>query len=198
MKKKILIILGTSLYFFSQTIMTDAATYEYDDLGRVTKAVYEDGSSVTYIYDANGNILETVTVSEKEENSGGGQSGEQIGKEGSSGETGKDHAANHDDDARGNHEDAGEKGIQDSHEENGETSKEEEERYEKEGNERSAGEKEEADEGQRGNETDSRAGGIIGAVLAAMAFIWAIFWKKHKKDGEKKETVRNTSEKGGE
>ena len=33
-----------------------ADTYEYDALNRVTKVTYEDGSSVVYEYDANGNI----------------------------------------------------------------------------------------------------------------------------------------------
>lgn len=33
-----------------------ADTYEYDEMSRVTKATYEDGSYVTYEYDANGNI----------------------------------------------------------------------------------------------------------------------------------------------
>ncbi|MBQ8188496.1 MAG: RHS repeat protein [Lachnospiraceae bacterium] len=36
----------------------EAATYEYDNLGRVTQATNADGSCVTYIYDANGNIVE--------------------------------------------------------------------------------------------------------------------------------------------
>lgn len=34
-----------------------AKTYEYDDLNRVTKVVYDDGSYATYEYDRNGNIL---------------------------------------------------------------------------------------------------------------------------------------------
>lgn len=58
MYKKYLAILGLSLFFFMKTISIHAADYEYDDLGRVTKTVYEDGSSVTYTYDANGNIVE--------------------------------------------------------------------------------------------------------------------------------------------
>ena len=46
MKRNILLILGTSLYFFTQSISIYAAAYEYDDLGRVTKAVYEDGRRI--------------------------------------------------------------------------------------------------------------------------------------------------------
>lgn len=42
-----------------------AAEYEYDKLGRVTKVTYEDNSSVTYVYDANGNIV-SVTRTEGE------------------------------------------------------------------------------------------------------------------------------------
>lgn len=52
MKKNKLMILGTSLYFFTQSISIYAAIYKYDDLGRVAKAVCEDGSSVTCTYDA--------------------------------------------------------------------------------------------------------------------------------------------------
>lgn len=48
--------------FFCDTAVW-AAEYEYDDLGRVTKVTYEDKSSVTYAYDANGNIV-SVTKTE--------------------------------------------------------------------------------------------------------------------------------------
>ena len=37
-----------------------AASYEYDSLGRVVKVTYDDGSVVTYAYDASGN---RITVS---------------------------------------------------------------------------------------------------------------------------------------
>lgn len=36
-----------------------AETYEYDNLDRVTKVTYEDGSCVTYEYDASGNMTDT-------------------------------------------------------------------------------------------------------------------------------------------
>ncbi len=41
-----------------QEIIVDKDTieYEYDLLGRVVKVIYPDGSSITYAYDANGNI----------------------------------------------------------------------------------------------------------------------------------------------
>lgn len=67
MKKKIIIILITVLCLFSQAVSIYAADYEYDDLGRVTKVVYEDGSSVTYIYDAKGNIVTVLRESEWED-----------------------------------------------------------------------------------------------------------------------------------
>ncbi len=75
MKKKIILILITVLCLFLQAGSIYGADYEYDDLGRVTKVVYEDGSSVTYIYDANGNIVEVLTGTEwedEEENEGNG------------------------------------------------------------------------------------------------------------------------------
>ena len=37
----------------------EAMEYQYDKLNRVTKVTYEDGSYVTYEYDANGNIVNT-------------------------------------------------------------------------------------------------------------------------------------------
>src|SRR5574344_1016738 len=37
-------------------VNTYAEKYEYDDLDRVTKVTYDDGSYVEYHYDANGNI----------------------------------------------------------------------------------------------------------------------------------------------
>lgn len=67
MNKKYLIILGISLYFSFKTVSIYGADYEYDDLGRVTKTVYEDGSSVTYTYDANGNIVEIAVGADDED-----------------------------------------------------------------------------------------------------------------------------------
>lgn len=58
--------LCTSLFFFTHTISVCGAVYEYDQLGRVTQVVYEDGSCVTYVYDANGNIVETSVVAADE------------------------------------------------------------------------------------------------------------------------------------
>lgn len=54
---------------FSQTVY--AETYEYDALDRVTKVIYDDGSYVTYEYDASGNMISTqVTEPEQEEGLG--------------------------------------------------------------------------------------------------------------------------------
>lgn len=39
----------------------DARKYEYDALNRVSKVQYEDGSTATYIYDANGNVKSVMT-----------------------------------------------------------------------------------------------------------------------------------------
>lgn len=186
MKKKILIILGASLYFFSQTIMTDAATYEYDDLGRVTKAVYEDGSSVTYIYDANGNIVETISVSGREEGTGDEQTDEQN-PEDNSNEEGEDPGRIHGDHTGRNHEDAGEKETQNF---GGENAKEENEGNGGEGSEKN---KDGTDAEETGSIGAKIAGSIIGAAAAVMGFVWTLLWKKHKK-----ETKDNEVGKGGE
>jgi YD repeat-containing protein len=36
--------------------------YEYDRAGRLVKVVYDDGSTITYTYDKNGNIVAVVTT----------------------------------------------------------------------------------------------------------------------------------------
>ena len=36
-----------------------AEEYEYDDLNRLIKVTYDDGSYVEYVYDSNGNIIST-------------------------------------------------------------------------------------------------------------------------------------------
>lgn len=45
-----------SLFVVFMTVETKAETYEYDELNRVTKVIYDDQSYTTYEYDANGNI----------------------------------------------------------------------------------------------------------------------------------------------
>ncbi|MCR5281042.1 MAG: RHS repeat protein [Lactobacillus sp.] len=41
--------------------------YTYDDAGRVVSTTYPDGTVVTYVYDANGNLVETKTQTKAEE-----------------------------------------------------------------------------------------------------------------------------------
>lgn len=45
-----------SLFIVLMSSEIKAETYEYDDLKRVTKVIYEDQSYTLYEYDANGNI----------------------------------------------------------------------------------------------------------------------------------------------
>lgn len=45
----------------------ESIQYEYDELNRVTKAIYPDGTTVTYRYDKNGNLLETIVTPPEEE-----------------------------------------------------------------------------------------------------------------------------------
>lgn len=53
------------LIFMRQSV--SAQTYEYDDLNRVIKVIYEDESYTVYEYDANGNIKsQTFHESEKD------------------------------------------------------------------------------------------------------------------------------------
>lgn len=41
-----------------------AEEYEYDDLNRIIKVTYDDGGTVEYVYDSNGNIIETIVSSD--------------------------------------------------------------------------------------------------------------------------------------
>ncbi len=61
MKKLVYFCLCASLSFTCPMYSIEAATYEYDELGRVTQVTNEDGSLVTYVYDANGNLVEIKT-----------------------------------------------------------------------------------------------------------------------------------------
>lgn len=75
MKKKMLVVL--SMVILLVVLITvpekvEGETYEYDDLNRVIKVTYDDGSYITYEYDKNGNITsvkvhEAVTSKKEEE-----------------------------------------------------------------------------------------------------------------------------------
>ena len=70
-------LLILSLFSAFMTVETKAETYEYDDLNRVTKVIYDDQSFTIYEYDANGNII-SQTYHEKDDTaSGGGNAGGQ-------------------------------------------------------------------------------------------------------------------------
>ena len=53
----------TSCFVLSitQAAHAQTVTYEYDKLQRITKAIYDNGSAITYQYDANGNRMSQVT-----------------------------------------------------------------------------------------------------------------------------------------
>lgn len=82
---------------FINPLQAYAATYEYDELGRVTKVTYEDGTGVAYVYDANGNLTEVITYTteegeapgtgDKPEGGGGTGSTDPSGGSGGSGTT---------------------------------------------------------------------------------------------------------------
>ena len=55
----------STMLLFTVPINAFAETYEYDNLNRVTKVTYDDGSYVTYEYDKNGNIT-NIEVHEAE------------------------------------------------------------------------------------------------------------------------------------
>lgn len=55
---KSLFVAGVMAAFWAPPIGA-ATTYTYDELNRVTKVVYDDGRSISYAYDAAGNLLRT-------------------------------------------------------------------------------------------------------------------------------------------
>lgn len=70
MKKKIgYLVVLIGVLFLTFSIRVYAEQYEYDALDRIIKVVYEDGSYVTYEYDANGNITKTEVYKTSEEES---------------------------------------------------------------------------------------------------------------------------------
>lgn len=54
-------ILVTLLLGLALASVTHAETYSYDAVGRLIGVAYDDGSSVSYSYDANGNLLASVS-----------------------------------------------------------------------------------------------------------------------------------------
>lgn len=64
------------VHLLCQNIVVNAEEYEYDDLNRVTKVIYDDGSYVEYTYDANGNIVKTKVCDINEEESSSGNTSE--------------------------------------------------------------------------------------------------------------------------
>ena len=48
-------------------LKAEAEEYEYDELNRVKKVIYDDGSYVEYTYDKNGNILNIVVFDAAED-----------------------------------------------------------------------------------------------------------------------------------
>lgn len=51
------------LVIIALSITASAATYKYDDLGRLTEVTYNSGQKIIYTYDAGGNILTVKEVS---------------------------------------------------------------------------------------------------------------------------------------
>lgn len=71
MRNRLLFLFAILLYFGIATGFSainpeqeeaESIQYEYDELNRVTKAEYPDGTTVTYHYDKNGNLLETIVT----------------------------------------------------------------------------------------------------------------------------------------
>ena len=54
--------------FWCREISVRAEKYEYDELNRIKKVIYDDGSYVEYTYDKNGNILTTTVHENKTKN----------------------------------------------------------------------------------------------------------------------------------
>lgn len=68
----------TFVLLFSTTTIVSAASYTYDELNRLTKVTYEDGTIVSYTYDAAGNILSVKNELKGEGNDEGEEKGDQY------------------------------------------------------------------------------------------------------------------------
>jgi YD repeat-containing protein len=64
-RKLLLVLLPLVLLVFVLPCLADSITYEYDDLYRLIKATYPDGTIIEYSYDAAGNRLSKVIQSGK-------------------------------------------------------------------------------------------------------------------------------------
>ena len=53
--------LVTALLLTMPAVSRAAETYAHDPQGRLTDAIYQNGSSIHYVYDANGNLVSIVT-----------------------------------------------------------------------------------------------------------------------------------------
>ena len=77
---------GICLFIISTTAFAD--TIHYDKLNRISEILYDDGSSIRYVYDANGNITEiekkasTVKPGEKQDDGGKDDPGEKQNDDG--------------------------------------------------------------------------------------------------------------------
>ena len=60
MGKKLFLVGALVISILSVNSRALAEEYEYDDLNRIVRITYEDGSYIEYQYDKNGNILKTV------------------------------------------------------------------------------------------------------------------------------------------
>jgi YD repeat-containing protein len=58
------VVAGATVFFISSTSIeaaTGSVSYSYDALGRLVQVTYDDGTTTTYTYDANGNRISVVT-----------------------------------------------------------------------------------------------------------------------------------------
>lgn len=165
MKKKMMIILATGLCLASQAVSVYGADYEYDDLGRVTKVVYEDGSSVTYTYDANGNIVEVLTGMEWEDEEGNEEN--EAGSSGSGMTSGGEKEGNK---APGDMNQSGEAG-EDGNRSDGQGGSSKEDEKDEENHQ---ADNEENIEGQEGNEAKEKESGRIENMIAGILAVLGI------------------------
>lgn len=66
-RSKVLMLVLTGVLLWGNGVAVQAETYEYDDLDRLVKVIYDDGGYVEYEYDKNGNIVSTTVHEAGEE-----------------------------------------------------------------------------------------------------------------------------------
>ncbi len=157
---------------FGGVLTVCAEEYEYDDLNRVVKVIYDDGGYVEYLYDSNGNIVKVTVHKAESSNPDGssdskaGEASEESGDSEASKESGDSEASEESETSEESKESGGSKGSEvsgesDDSKDSGESEEADGRRSREEAGE-SGGRKDSGASGESGGRKDSGASGEPG------------------------------------